>query len=320
MAAQTSGSEPQVTGQVMFYKQIEPLSAEKHRTLGAKQIERPFSFLADQDVVPLTVNEFPFAGGSYPIIFAGPEKMPLAVMGIRGGENLFVANGEVDPEVYLPAFVRRYPFVFATDQNGSGDMLVCIDRLAPMIGENTEAPFFIGDQPSQFMANAIEFLKEFDLCGQATQIFVKTLMDMDLFEKKQTVISNVNEKGESAQVTADYYAVSEEKLVALPADKFNALREMNMIGPIYAHLVSLLSWPRVLYRAAARDRAGMPLAAFPIAASQAASQVAAKPAAPPMAATPTPPRPVSVAPTPPREPPKPPEKPPEVKKKKGLFG
>jgi hypothetical protein len=305
MAAQTGDSGPEILGQVMFYNRIEPLSLEKHGRLGAKQIDRPFAFLGGQDVVPITVNEFAVAGACYPLIFAGDEKTPLAIMGIRSGENLFVsAAGDVDPEVYIPAFVRRYPFVFAADQGGSDDMLVCIDPTAPMIGENTEAPFFMDGKPSQFMENAIDFLKEFDRCGHATQIFVKTLVDMDLLEKKSTVISNINDKGEKAEVTADYYGVSEEKLNALPLEKFNQLREMNMVGPIYAHLVSLLTWQRLLYRAAARDRAQRPLGAAPAnGASRAASAV-------PLGAAPPPP--VSATPTP-REPSPPP-------KKKGLFG
>jgi hypothetical protein len=151
--------EAELTGNVMFYKQPEPLSLERHRTLGAKRVDKPFQFLGSSHVVPITVNEFGVAAGSYPVIFAGDKKTPLAVMGIRGGENVFVdRGGELDPEVYLPAFVRRYPFVFASD--GTSDrLLVCIDRAAPMIGENPEVPFFNGDEPSQYTQDAIEFCK-----------------------------------------------------------------------------------------------------------------------------------------------------------------
>jgi hypothetical protein len=250
MTAQASGAEPELTGQVMFYRQPEPLSLEKHRQLGAKRIERPFQFLVGSHVVPLTVNEFGVAAGSFPIIFAGPEKTPLAVMGARSGENVFIsANGDVDPEVYLPAFVRRYPFVFATDQ-GTENMLVCIDRAAPMIGENPEIPFFNGDQPSQYTQDAIEFLKEFERHRQASEFFVKALQELDLFEEKSVSISNRDEKGAEQQVkVADYFAVSEEKFNALPADKFNELREKGMLAPIYAHLISLLTWPRLIHRA-----------------------------------------------------------------------
>lgn len=245
----TPNEEPELTGQVMFYRQPEPLSLEKHRKLGAKRIERPFQFLIGSHVVPITVNEFGIAACSYPVIFAGPEKTPLAVMGARAGENVFVTPaGDVDPEVYLPAFVRRYPFVFASDPS-SENMLVCIDRAAPMIGENAEVPFFNGDAPSKFTEDAIEFLKEFERNRQATEFFVKAVDEAGLFEEKNVSLSQRDEKGEDQQVKiADYYAISEEKLQGLSNEKFQELREKGILAPAYAHIISLLSWPKIIHR------------------------------------------------------------------------
>jgi hypothetical protein len=235
---------------VLFYRKPEPLSIEKHRGLGAKRIDRPFQFLFGSHVVPITVNEFAVAACSFPVIFAGENKTPLAVMGARGGENVFVNPvGDVDPECYLPAFVRRYPFVFAADEQGER-MLVCIDRAAPMIGENPEVPFFEGDQPSQYTQDAIEFCKEFERHRRSTEEFVNQLRDFDLFEEKSISINNRTPQGEEETVkVADYFAVSEEKLNALPNDKAMRLRELNMYGPIYAHLISLLTWPKIIQRA-----------------------------------------------------------------------
>jgi hypothetical protein len=245
-----TADEPELSGQVLFYKQPEPLSLEKHRNLGAKRVDKPFQFLLGSHVVPITVNEFGIAACSYPVIFAGPQKTPLAVMGARGGENVFInPNGDVDPEVYLPAFARRYPFVFAADQGGE-NMLVCIDRAAPMIGENPEIPFFEGDQPSKYTQDAIEFLKEFERHRQATEFFVKAIDEAGLFEEKSVSLAQRNDKGEDEKVTiADYFAISEEKLNALPADKFQTLREQGCIAPAYAHLISLLTWPKIIQRA-----------------------------------------------------------------------
>jgi SapC len=250
MATPTQAQEPELTGNVLFYQQPEPLSLEKHRTLGAKRIDRPFQFLLGSHVVPITVNEFGIAACSYPVIFAGAEKTPLAVMGARGGENVFVnPNGEVDPEVYLPAFVRRYPFVFASDPNNE-NMLVCIDRAAPMIGENPEIPFFNGDKPSKYTEDAIEFLKEFERHRQATEFFIKAVDEAGLFEEKSVSLSQTDEKGEEQQVKiADYFAISEEKLNALSSEKFQELREKGVLAPAYAHIISLLTWPKIIHRA-----------------------------------------------------------------------
>ena len=79
-------------------------------------------------MVPLTVGEFPIAGIYYPIIFAGDRYQPLAVMGMRQGSNLFVgADGAFEVGAYIPAYIRRYPFVLANDQ-AREQLVVCIDR------------------------------------------------------------------------------------------------------------------------------------------------------------------------------------------------
>lgn len=269
MSAQPAAGQPELSGNVMFYKQPEPLSLERHRSLGARRIERPFQFLGGSHVVPITVNEFGVAAGSYPVIFAGEKKSPLAVMGIRGGENVFVnRSGDLDPEIYLPAFVRRYPFVFASDGQNER-LLVCIDRAAPMIGENPEVPFFNGDEPSQYTQDAIEFCKEFERHRLATEAFVSTIDGLGLFEEKDITLAQTLPDGKQEQAKiADYFAISEEKLNALPLDKVQQLREQGMFGPIYAHLISLLSWSKIINRGLslataemqAQARASTPLA------------------------------------------------------------
>lgn len=249
-------ADPQLSGQVMFYRQPEPLSIDKHRGLGVKRVERPFQFLLAAHVVPITVNEFGIAAGSFPIIFAGANKTPLAVMGARSGENVFVSpTGDVDPEVYLPAFARRYPFVFAADS--SGDRLVlCIDRAAPMIGENPDVPLFSGNEPSQYTQEAMEFCKEFERHRRTSENFLALMNEMNLFEQKSVSLTNRKPDGtEEQQTIAEYFAVDEEKLTNLPNDKFIKLKENGALGPIYAHMVSLLQWPKIIQRAMYRFQA-----------------------------------------------------------------
>ena len=104
----TAQGGQQTLGKILFYRQLEPLSPEKHRSLGVSSVSNPFSFLAETHLVPLTVDEFGLAAVCYPIIFDTQTKTPLAVMGLRPGMNVFLgADGSLDPEVYLPAFARR---------------------------------------------------------------------------------------------------------------------------------------------------------------------------------------------------------------------
>ena len=246
-----NGDAPALSGQVMFYRQPEPLSVERHSNLGVKRIDRPFAFLKQAHAVPVTVSEFGMAAGSFPLIFVGQDKTPVAVMGIRQNQNLYVDNnGQPDPDVYLPAFVRRYPFVFANDA-ASDRLLLCVDRQAPMVSDQPDVPFFQNGAATQFTNDAIEFCKEFERQRRATVDFVNLIQGFDLFETKSVAFTPRDAAGNQGpqQKIADYWAVSEEKLNQLPQDQYLQLRDNGAVGAIYAHLVSLLNWPRVIQRA-----------------------------------------------------------------------
>jgi hypothetical protein len=106
----------QITGNVLFYSQPEPLSPEMHGKMGVKSMDGPFGFAKPGHAIPLTVGEFPLAAVTGPIIFVGDEKMPISVMGLNAGDNMFLRDdGLFEPGAYIPAYIRRYPFVFAND-------------------------------------------------------------------------------------------------------------------------------------------------------------------------------------------------------------
>jgi len=247
-----AGGQSPITGQVLFYKNPQPLSAENHGGLGVKQVQQPFAFLREAHAVPVTVTEFGVAAASYPIIFVGEDRTPVAVMGVRQGQNLFVdANGFIVEDHYLPAFVRRYPFVFAADE-ASDRLLLCIDRAAPMVSNQPDVAFFENGQPSRFTNDAIEFCKEFERQRRATADFVKMIREMDLFEQKTVSFQPRDAQGNEvgpAQKVADYWAISEERLNALPPERYLELRNNGALGACYAHLVSLLNWSKVIQRA-----------------------------------------------------------------------
>lgn len=241
-----------LSGQVLFYSNPQPLSAEQHAGLGLKQVEKPFAFLGKAHAVPLTVNEFGLASTSFPIIFVGDDKTPIGAMGIRQDENLFVsAEGTVDPDFYIPAFARRYPFVFANDENQQR-LLLCVDRDAPMVSNQPDVPFFENGQPTEFTNNAMQFCQEFERQRRNTMNFVGELTRLDLFTQKTASIQPRDPQGNSSgepQKVADYWAIDEQKLNELPAEKLVEMNKNGMLGACYAHIISLNNWSRVINRA-----------------------------------------------------------------------
>ncbi|MDJ0922803.1 MAG: SapC family protein [Henriciella sp.] len=263
-----NAQRPELTGNVLFYKNPQPLSAEQHGGLGVKQIPQPFGFLRESHAIPVTVTEFGMVSSCYPIIFVGEEMTPVAVMGIRQNQNLFVTDdGKTEPDYYVPAFIRRYPFVFAND-NASDRLLLCVDRDAEMVTNQPEVPFFQDGQPTEFTQNAIEFCKEFERQRRATQEFTQIVKGMGLFEQKSVAFQPRDQQGNEAgpqQKIADYWAVDEEKLNGLSDEQFMELRNNGAIGAIYAHMISLLNWSRVIQRAVANPTNAAPAGAAPAA-------------------------------------------------------
>lgn len=251
----------ELTGNVLFYKNPQPLNAEQHAALGVKQIAQPFDFLRQAHAVPVTVTEFGMAATAYPIIFVGEQFTPIAAMGVRQGENLFVTDeGQTEIDYYVPAFVRRYPFVFANDNN-SERLLLCIDRDAPMVTNQPEVPLFENGEPSAFTKNAIEFCEEFERQRRSTVEFVNIVRRMGLFEQKSVFFqprdAQGNQVGEQQKI-ADYWAIDENKLGELTDEQFKELRTNGALGAIYAHMISLLNWQRIIQRALAKPQPDAP--------------------------------------------------------------
>ncbi len=261
MTDTVNSHQAELTGEALFYVSPEPLSKEAHAGLGLKNLETPYAFAARTHLVPVTVTEFGPAALCYPIIFIGAEKTPVAVMGVNADENLFVdEKGAYAPDAYLPAYIRRYPFVLANDA-AAQRMVVCIDTKAPMIGENPDAPFFEDGEPSAYTKGAIDFCNNFEQEAQRTQSFVNLLKELDLFEEKTATYTPPLANGQAGQpqTIAQYQGVSEAKLNALSAEKLKELSSNGALSQIYAHLISLFGWDRLIVKAMLRPR--IPVAA-----------------------------------------------------------
>ena len=256
MTTNATPENGQLSGNVLFYSKPEPLSNDTHGKLGLRRIDRPFAFAAGAQAVPLTVTEFGLASLSYPVIFAGDRKQPLAVMGVAGDANMFLLqSGYFEVGIYVPAYIRRYPFVLAND-DARQQLVVCIDRNAPMLGDLPDLPFFDpAGQPTEYTKNCIQFCNDYEAEIRRTESFVGLLTELDLFETRKTTYTPTLPDGTTGdpQEIAEYFAVSEERLKALPDDKIRALLDNGALNQIFAHLNSLAGWDKLIAIALARQ-------------------------------------------------------------------
>ncbi len=223
----------------IFYKDLQPLSSVDHADFHARALDNA-DFLIDQHAVPLTSDEFVSASRHYPIVFSASEvPVPLALMGMNEGVNTFVdADGKLINPVYVPAYVRRYPFLLARLRPDSDDLSLCFDPTSKAVGKFDEGDALFKDgQPSDATNAVMEFCKQFEEAGQRTGQFMEELKKADLLMDGEVSIQP--DGSDKPFVYRGFRMVDEAKLRELRGDVLRKMMQNGMLGLIFAHLFSL---------------------------------------------------------------------------------
>ena len=223
----------------LFYKDLVPLSNVDHVDFRARALDKA-EFLIDQHAVPLTSDEFVSASRHYPIVFSsGDNPVPLALMGLNEGVNTFVdAEGKLINPVYVPAYVRRYPFLLAKLRPDTDDLSLCFDPTSGAIGQFDEGDaLFEGTEPTDATKAVLEFCKNFEEAGQRTGVFMEELKKADLLMDGEVSIQP--EGSEQPFIYRGFQMIDENKLRELRGDVLRKMTQNGMIGLIFAHLFSL---------------------------------------------------------------------------------
>ena len=225
----------------LFYNDLMPLNSRDHAKWKSKQLDR-IDWLKNQHAIPLTVEEFAQAQRDFPIIFSsGDQPVPLALMGLNEGVNTFVDDeGKLIGEVYLPAYVRRYPFLLARLRPESEELSLCFDPTCDAIGANNEGEALFDDagQPASPLKAALEFCEHFEQAGAKTQAFMDELKKHDLLMDGEIAITR-NENPDKPYVYRGFRMVNQEKLRSLDAETVRQYNENGLLALLYAHLMSL---------------------------------------------------------------------------------
>ncbi|GAO56240.1 MULTISPECIES: SapC family protein [unclassified Novosphingobium] len=223
----------------LFYNDLMPLNSRDHATWHARGANAA-PWLIDQHAVPLTVEEFPQAARHFPIVFSsGDNPVPLALMGLNEGVNVFVdSEGKVDQPVYLPAYARRYPFLLAKLDPSSEELSLCFDPSSGLIGEFEEGDaLFNGDQPSDATKAALEFCEQFEQAGMRTQAFIDELKKHNLLMDGEVSIQQTGL--EQPFVYRGFQMVDQEKLRETRGDVLRGWAQSGLLPLLYAHVFSL---------------------------------------------------------------------------------
>lgn len=255
----------------LFYNNLIPLQSTVHGKHHTRSGDKA-PFFAKTHAVPITIDEFVNVQRHCPIVFSvGDMPVPLALMGLNEGVNVFVSDdGKLKGEVYVPAYVRRYPWLLAKITEESEELSLCFDPETDLIGEFAEGePLFVDDKPSETTNAVIKFCEEFEMSAQRTVQFVKELQDRGLLMDGEVSI-NLGE-GQQPYVYRGFQMVNEEKFRALPDSDLRALHDNGILTLVTAHLFSLALIREIFGRQ--MEQGKVPPQAVPIGAPNSALQV-----------------------------------------------
>jgi hypothetical protein len=245
----------------VYYEKPVLLDRERHKRLRVRP-SGSFAFARKANSVYLAGAEFNEAMKEYPIVFTrgGNGRMvPVAMLGLRARENLFVDDQSKWGARYIPAFVRRYPFVLA--QLGGDQLGVCIDEAYDGFNQKEGEKLFDGKGANTpFLANAVDFLERYQREFGRTELFCQRLEQAGLL-REMNAQANLND-GRSFRVES-LYVVDEPKLMSLPDAVALSLFRSGELHLVSMHLVSLSNMQVLVDRMAQRPAPAMPAAPRP---------------------------------------------------------
>ena len=231
-----------------------PLSSVDHATWKARTSETA-PFLAKQHAIPVTIDEFSVVQRHYPIIFSvGDNPVPLALMGLNEGVNTFVDDdGKLIDQVYVPAYVRRYPFLLARLREDAEELSLCFDPTADAIGPYDDGdPLFEDGKPTDAVQAILGFCEQFETAGQRTTAFMQELTDQKLLMDGEVSIQVTD--NENPFIYRGFQMVNEEKLRELRGDTLRKMMKSGLLPLIHAHLFSLQTMREIFGRQVAQGK------------------------------------------------------------------
>lgn len=232
-------SAPQNASLPLFYNDLVPLNSRDHAEYKSRTTDKA-KWLINQHAVPLTVEEFPQAQRHYPIVFsAGDQPVPLALMGLNEGVNVFVDDeGKLTENAYVPAYARRYPFLLARLTPEAAELSLCFDPTTDLLGPDGEgALLFENEQATDATKAMLAFCEQFEEAGMRTGAFVEELKKHNLLIDGEVAIQQ--EGSEQPFIYRGFLMVDQAKLREVRGDVLRGWNQSGLLPLVFAHLFSL---------------------------------------------------------------------------------
>lgn len=227
-----------MTKQLLIYETAVPITPARH---GKHSVEvgGSYAFSAGVNAVPLMAVEILRAATEYAVVFTavGDEVIPAVVLGVKGEQNLYLDGEGHWKAKYVPAFLRRYPFVFSASADAT-TLTLCVDEAYPGLNTEGRGQRLFGDdaKPTPYVEQVLTFLKEYQAQFMRTQAFGRRLKEYGLLEPMTARVTTPS--GGTLSLTG-FQAVSRTKLRALESEKLATLAKTDELELLYLHLYSM---------------------------------------------------------------------------------
>lgn len=239
--------------QSLIYETVVPISATRHADVSVDAVQ-DYTFSASVNAVPLMAVEFVAAASEYAIVFTtvGEDVVPAVVLGVGGGHNLYLSGDRQWQARYVPAFIRRYPFVFAGNADGK-TLSVCIDESCPAVNRDGrgERLFTHDGKPTSYVKQVLRFLREYQTHFERTRRFGQTVRELGLLEPIKAQLATP--EGRQVGLTG-MLSVNRRKLRELAPERLAALARSDELELLYLQLHSLRNFVAVKDRLLGRLR------------------------------------------------------------------
>lgn len=231
----------------LLYRNVTPLSRERHGDWFIDP-DQGYAFAAGTNSVFLTVSEFAIAAREFAIVFARDTvgtAVPAVLLGLANDSNLMIGEDGAWRGQYVPAYLRRYPFILAGQGEAAEQYTVCVDESYSGFNTAAEGERLLAEDGAQgaHLAARLQFLKDYLNASQLTAKFCEALTAADLLDSTQANIS-LNSGGQFQ--LGGFYCVTRERLLKLPPDRLKFFLEQGYLDLIYLHMHSLANMDKLM--------------------------------------------------------------------------
>lgn len=245
MVQENGAAEQSPANGANFYKQVAILRLPQHKDIRLTR-RLDFAYASGVIAAPLSASEIALASRNYPIVFAdGDVPTPIAVLGLKPGENLYVdSQGQWREGCYIPAHIRRYPFGLVQTP-GTTTYSLAVDEACERVvmgmtdGVESEPLFDENGAATPTVNAALELCKAMNRDLRPTDAFARALNGAELLVAKRAEFKLPGDR----KIKLDgFRVVDEERFRDLPENMLGEWHRNGWLALVALHLASRQNW------------------------------------------------------------------------------